>query len=152
MVFSLTALLVAAADQLTKTWVRANLALGEAIPPAGFFQITHTRNTGAVFGLFPGQSFLLTMAALVAVVLLLLFALVLHRHFPMMNQVPWRLTLSLMLGGTMGNLIDRLRLGYVTDFISIGIWPAFNIADSAVTVGTLVFAYFLLRWALAGKS
>jgi len=145
LVFSLTALLVVAADQLTKIWIRSNLAVGQSIPDRGFFQITHIHNTGAAFGLFPGQSFLLTIVAAVGIVLLLVYALFIHRRFPFLdNMLSW-IALGLILGGTIGNLIDRLRLGYVIDFISVGIWPAFNIADSAVTVGAIMVAYFLLR-------
>lgn len=152
MVFSLLALLVVVADQLTKAWIRANLALGEAIPRTGFFQIVYARNSGAVFGLFPQQSFLLTIVAFLGIVLILVFALFYHRQFTYIYNLSCRLALGLVLGGTIGNLLDRLRFGYVTDFISIGIWPAFNIADSAVTVGALIFAYYLLRWAFTERA
>lgn len=152
MLFSLTALLIAAADQLTKIWIRSNLALGQSIPDTGFFQLTHSRNTGAVFGLLRDQSFLLTIVALVGVVFLLVYALFLRRYFPFLHNMPGKLALGLILGGTVGNLIDRISLGYVTDFISIGIWPTFNIADSAVTVGAIVVAYSLLRLVRAEKQ
>jgi len=146
-VFLLTALLVVAADQLSKIWIRSNLAVGESLPEAGFFQLTHVQNTGAVFGLFQGQSFPLTVVALIGIVILLVYALVIYRHFPFLDSMLGKLALGLVLGGTVGNLIDRLTtdLHYVTDFISIGIWPAFNIADSAITVGVIIFAYSLLR-------
>ena len=152
MAFSLVALLVVVADQLTKTWIRSHLALGQAIPPTGFWQIVHARNTGAVFGLFPNQSFVLTIVALIGIVLILVFALFYLRQFSYINNLSCRLALGLILGGTIGNLIDRIRLGYVTDFINIGIWPAFNIADSAVTVGALTLAYYLLHWAFTEKE
>ena len=145
MVFSLTALLVVAADQLTKIWIRSNLAVGQLIPERGFFQITHIHNTGAAFGLFPGQSFLLSIVASAGIVLLLVYALFIRRRFPFLDKMPCWIALGLILGGTIGNLIDRLRFGYVDDFISVGIWPTFNIADSGVTVGALMVAYFLLR-------
>jgi len=152
LVFSLTALLIVAADQLTKWWIRSNLALWQSIPDSGFFQITHVRNTGAAFGLFPDQSFLLTIVASVGVVLLLVYVLFIHRRFPYLHNLPGRLALGLLLGGTTGNLIDRLRFGYVTDFISVGIWPDFNIADSAVTVGSIIIAYCLLQLVRAEKQ
>ncbi len=146
-VFLLTALLVVAADQLSKIWIRSNLAVGESLPEAGFFQLTHVQNTGAIFGLFQGQSFPLTVVALVGIGVILFYAFVLHRSFPLLDNRLSKLALGLVLGGTVGNLIDRLTtdLHYVTDFISIGIWPAFNIADSAITVGVIIFAYSLLR-------
>ena len=145
-VFFLTALVVVTTDQLTKLWIRSSLALVQSIPEAGFFQLTHIRNSGAVFGLFPNQTFLLTIVSLAGAVLLLCYALFINHRFPLLNNTPGRLVLGLILGGTIGNLIDRIRLGYVTDFISVGIWPSFNIADAAVTVSSIALVYFLLRW------
>jgi len=85
-------------------------------------------------------------------VVLLLFTLLFYRHFPLLDSRLGKPALGLILGGTVGNLIDRLRFGGVTDFIDIGLWPAFNIADSAVVVGTIIFAYALLRLARAQKT
>ena len=150
-VFFLTALLVVAADQLSKIWVRSNLAVGQSLPETGILRLTHVRNTGAAFGLFQGQSFPLTTVAIVGVVILLLYALVIYRRFPSIDSTLGKVALGLVLGGTIGNLIDRLRLGYVTDFIDVGIWPPFNVADSAITVGVAIFAYSLLPLARAGK-
>jgi signal peptidase II len=144
--FFLPALLVVAADQLSKIWIRSNLLVGESLPEAGFFQLTHVQNTGAAFGLFQDQSFALIIVGLVGIAALLAYALFFYSHFPLLNNRLSHSALGLILGGTVGNLIDRLNpnLSGVTDFISIGIWPAFNIADSAVVVGTIIFAYTLL--------
>ena len=152
--FFLPALLVVAADQLSKIWIRSNLLVGESLPEAGFFQLTHVQNTGAAFGLFQGQSFALTIVGLVGVAAVLAYALYFYRHFPLLNNRLSHSALGLILGGTVGNLIDRLNpnLGGVTDFISIGIWPTFNIADSAVVVGTIIFAYSLLSLVRARKQ
>jgi signal peptidase II len=108
-------------------------------------------NTGAAFGLFPDQSFALIIVALVSIVVLLLFVFLFSRRFPFLNDRLGRLALGLILGGTVGNLIDRLRLGHVTDFIDIGIWPAFNVADSVVVIGVILVAYSLLFSASAKK-
>ena len=143
-VFPLTASLIAVADQLSKTWIRANLDVGQSIPQIGFFHFTHVRNTGAAFGLFSGQSFPLTIASVVAVVFLLAYAIFLHRRFPMLNHVVVKLAIGLILGGTIGNLIDRLHFGYVTDFFDVGFWPAFNVADAAITAGVIIFAGALI--------
>lgn len=156
-VFFLTALVIVVADQLSKTWIRGHLAEGEALFEVGFFRIIRLPpNTGAAFGLFPGQSFALAIAAGVTIVLLLICALFLYRRFPRLSNAPNRLALGLLLGGTAGNLIDRLNpdLGGVTDFISVGIWPAFNIADSAVVVGVILLAYSLrsIAGAVRGKG
>jgi len=150
-VFFLTGLLIAVADQLSKAWVRTNLAEGQSLFDIGFLRITHVHNTGAAFGLFQGQSFALTIVAIIGIAVLLVYALVIHRYFPWLNSMLGRSALGLILGGTVGNLIDRFRFGYVTDFIDFGFWPAFNIADSAVTVGVIIFAYSILRLAQTEK-
>ena len=150
-VFFLTGLLIAVADQLSKAWVRTNLAEGQSLFDIGFLRVTHVHNTGAAFGLFKDQSFALTIVALVGITALLVYALVIHRYFPWLNSMLGRSALGLILGGTVGNLIDRFRFGYVTDFIDFGFWPTFNIADSAVTVGVIIFAYSILRLAQAEK-
>jgi len=95
--------------------------------------------------LFQGYSFALTIIALIGIVIILILAFAFSSRLPFLSGWLGKLSLGLILGGTMGNLIDRLRLGYVTDFIDVGFWPAFNVADSAVTVGVLIFAYALLR-------
>ncbi len=148
--FFLAALGVVVADQLTKLWIRASLIEGQSLFEAGIFSITRfSPNTGAAFGLFQDQSFALAIVAILAASLLLVYALVIrHRFSPLNNLLTWTV-LGLVLGGIVGNLIDRLRFGGVTDFISVGWWPAFNIADSAVVVGAILFVYSLLR--IAGK-
>ena len=143
MVFFLTALLVVVADQLSKMWIRSNLDVEELLFELGFFRLTHIQNTGAAFGLFRDQSFALTIVALVGIVVLLLYALLIYRRFPILDNLLGKSALGLVLGGTVGNLIDRLHLGYVTDFIDVGFWPAFNIADSAIVVGVIMLAYSL---------
>ena len=149
--FSLTALLVVVADQLSKTWIRSNLVVGQSLPETGFFRLTHIHNTGAAFGLFRDQSFILTIVALVGIVVLLLYALFIYRRFPILDNRLGKSALGLVLGGTVGNLIDRIRLGYVTDFIDVGVWPAFNIADSVIVVGAIILAYSLRSLARAEK-
>ena len=148
--FLLTALLIVTADQLSKIWIRS-YPEGQAIFEAGFFRIIQTHNTGAAFGLFQGHSFALTIVALVGITVILLYALFIYRRFPILDNRLGRLALGLILGGAVGNLIDRLHLGYVTDFIDFGVWPAFNIADSAVTVGVIIIAYSLLPLARTEK-
>ncbi|MFC1957221.1 signal peptidase II [Chloroflexota bacterium] len=142
--FFLIALLVVVADQLSKAWIRANLAGGESLPAEGLFRLTRVHNSGAAFGLFQGQSFSLTIIALIGIIVVPLFALVFYRRFPFLDSRFVKPVFGLILGGTAGNLIDRLRLGHVTDFIDIGIWPAFNIADSAIVIGVIIFAYLLV--------
>jgi len=150
-IFLLTALLIVVADQLSKFWIRSNLATGESLFEVGFFRFTRVHNTGAAFGLFQGQSFLLTIIASVAVAALLLYAFFFHHNFPFLDNRLGKLALGLVLGGTVGNLIDRIHLGYVTDFIDFNLWPTFNIADSATVVGSIILVYSLICLARAGK-
>ena len=153
-VFLLIGLLILIIDQLSKVWIRTNLSEGQALFELGFFRITHITNTGAAFGLFQGHQFALTIFSLVASAAILGYALFFYRRFPLLDNMSNRIALGLILGGTVGNLIDRLNpnLEGVTDFISIGIWPTFNVADSAVTVGAILFAYSLLRLLRAEKD
>lgn len=144
-VFFLTALLVIAADQLSKSWIRSNLAAWESMPETGFLRLTHVQNTGSAFGLFQNQALLLTVVAFMGVAILLFLILFWHRRFPFLATMPAKLALGSICGGTVGNLTDRLNHGYVTDFIDIGRWPAFNIADSAVVVGAILIAFLLIR-------
>jgi len=150
-VFFLTALLIVVADQLSKLWIRNNLAVGQSLPEGGFPRLTHISNTGAAFGLFPDQVFPLIIVSFIGITVLLLYAFLFYRRFPLLNNWLTWAGLGLVLGGTVGNLIDRLRLGYVTDFIDFGFWPAFNLADSAIVVGVIIFAYSLLSLARAEK-
>lgn len=150
-VFFLAALLVVTADQLSKLWVRS-VPEGQSLFEAGFFRLAHyPPNTGAAFGLFQGQSFPLTIVAVIGVAVLLGYALFIYRFFPPLDNMLGKSALGLVLGGTVGNLIDRLRFDGVTDFIDVGFWPAFNIADSAVVVGVVIFAYSFLRLVQAEK-
>ena len=151
-VFSLAALLVVVADQLSKMWIRSNLDVEQSLPETGFFRLTHVQNTGAAFGLFQDQSFILAIVALVGIIVLIVYALLIYRYFPFLDNLLCKSALGLVLGGTVGNLIDRVRLGYVTDFIDVGIWPSFNIADSAIVVGIIVFVYSLRSLAKARET
>jgi len=144
-VFSLIGLLILVADQLSKAWIRVSLPEGQSLFEVGFFQITHVQNTGAAFGLFQGQALILSIFAIISITVILVYVFVSYRRFSWLDGMLSKLALGLVFGGIVGNLIDRLRLGYVTDFIDFGFWPAFNIADSAVTVGVIIFVYSLLR-------
>ncbi|MDP2659768.1 MAG: signal peptidase II [Dehalococcoidia bacterium] len=132
------------ADQITKLLVRSRIAAWASVPEEGAFRLTHVQNSGSAFGLFPSQTVILAIASLVAIVGLVMAL----RYQPLRNG--WaNAALGLLLGGSIGNLVDRLRLGYVTDFIDIGQphgWRfyTFNIADSAITVGSILMAITIL--------
>ena len=135
--FFLPAIGVLVADQLSKAWIRQNLALGESLPPDGPLRLTHIQNAGAVLGITANPIFLILLNSAV-----LLFVLLFYRRLP---SLAVRASLGLVLGGGMGNLVDRLRMGYVTDFMDIRVWPIFNVADSAVVVGSVIILYLVLR-------
>jgi signal peptidase II len=144
---------VLAADQLTKLWIRS-YAEGHTIFQAGIFKIVRpfSYNTGAAFGLFKGASLVLTIIAFIVIVLVLGYALFGYRRYPIADNRLSMVALGLILGGIIGNLIDRLRFGGVTDFISIGWWPSFNLADSALVAGTIILALSLLLMILKPSS
>lgn len=133
----LVAGLVIALDQISKAYIRTNFQPGEMWAPwdwmLSYARIVHWYNTGVAFGLFQGQGQLFTLLAL------LISAAIIY-YFPRVPNGDWtlRLAMGLQLGGAVGNLIDRLTLGHVTDFISVGGFPVFNIADASITIGVAV--------------
>jgi signal peptidase II len=128
---------VVALDQGAKYLVRSNLEVGESVSPVAFLapilRIVNWNNTGAAFGLFPSGGTVFTIVAVVV-------SLAILYYFPFVprEQIALRLGLALQLGGAMGNLTDRLIHGTVTDFISVGSFPVFNVADASISVGTAV--------------
>jgi len=143
-VFSITALLVVTADQLSKLWIKSSLALGESVCETGFFRLIHTRNTGAAFGILTDQRLMLTIIAITGVCFILYLVFFMYRRFHILNTRLVKISLGLILGGTLGNLIDRLSFGYVIDFIDFNYWPAFNVADSSMVIGAILLAYSLI--------
>lgn len=124
--------IVVIVDQITKAMATTHLAL--------------VRNTGAAFGLFKNQTHIFILIS-AAVIIFIGFYLVKRRKtLPPAPLENFFLTgLALVLGGAAGNLIDRLRLGYVVDFIDLRFWPAFNIADSCITIGAVILFFVIMR-------
>ena len=139
-VFLGAALLVVALDQATKAIVRASLGRGEAWPDDWPLRLNHVTNTGAAFGILQGQTGFLIITATVG-----LAAIYLYYRYPPFDHIVAPIAIGLMLGGALGNLIDRVRVGEVTDFIDFRWWPSFNVADSAISIGivTLLLGYIL---------
>ena len=150
-VFGCVALLVILADQLSKTWIRANLTPGETLFDAGFLQFVHVQNTGAIFGLFKGHSLTLTILSIIGIIVILLLVFVLRSRWSFLNSMLVITAIGLIMGGTVGNLIDRINMGYVTDFIDFKIWPVWNIADAAVTVGEIIIICCIIFVALPAR-
>jgi len=135
-------------DQLTKEWIRMNVPkYGSMIPiPAlgEYFVFEHVDNYGAAFGILQNQSLLFTVIAIVVAIAILVYV----RYLPIENHFV-RVLLGLQLGGAMGNLIDRLAQGYVTDFVKMGVpgvyyWPNYNIADSSIVVGVIALGVYIM--------
>jgi signal peptidase II len=146
-VLGLIGSLVVVADQLTKAAVVAALEVNERIEVVGdLVQIWHVRNTGAAFSLFQFEGSLILFYAVHVIAL----GMVVWFHRSFRGRSLWlQVVLGLLLGGSIGNLIDRIRQGYVTDFVSIGVgdvrFPTWNIADAGITTGiVLLVAYLLL--------
>jgi signal peptidase II len=128
-------------DQLTKDWVRSHLALGETWRPfdwlPSYVRIVNWRNSGSAFGLFQGGGGIFAILAVI-VTLMIIF------YFPRIQRGDWalRAAMGLQLGGAVGNLLDRLQHNLmVTDFVSVGSFPVFNVADTAITFGVIILFF-----------
>ncbi|MEE9413395.1 MAG: signal peptidase II [Methylococcales bacterium] len=143
----LIAILVIALDQLSKWWIRALFELYEAIPVFSGLQIIYVRNTGAAFSFLSSAGgwqrwFFIVLSVLASIAIVIWIS-----RLPRQRRLE-ALGLSLVLGGAIGNLVDRVLLGYVVDFIDVYYqswhWPVFNVADSAITVGVAIMIVDIL--------
>ena len=133
---------IVALDQWTKWLVRVNVPEGGVWLPESlawlspYARIVHWHNTGAAFGMFQNASMVFTVLAFIVIAAIIYY-------YPHVENSDWslRLAMSMQLGGAIGNLIDRLTLGRVTDFISVGTFPVFNIADASISVGAVVLLF-----------
>ena len=138
-------------DQLTKGWVRAALDVGESMPVLGPLRLTLVGNTGSVFGIGQGHILIPTVASIAFLVLIPIALRHARTHYGYVPSCIEAGCIALIAGGAIGNLIDRMVLSYVTDFIDIELfsgfhWPFFNFADSCIVVGTIVLlAIFIKR-------
>ena len=127
------------ADQATKHLVASKLAYGDRVDVVGPFSIHHVQNSGIAFGLFSSATpIVIVLTGLAVAWMLAFFARSGARH-PVLP-----VGLGLVLGGSLSNLVDRVRLGHVTDFLDVGPWPAFNLADSFIVLGVAALAATLL--------
>ena len=121
------------ADQLTKQVVGRTLTLGDRVDILGPFSIHHVQNSGIAFGLFGSRTAIVIAVTAVAVGAMLVFFARSGRRHPVLP-----VALGLVVGGSIANLIDRIRLGHVTDFLDFVAWPAFNLADTFIVVGVAI--------------
>lgn len=130
------ALLIVAIDQVSKALVVHSLSGGRVIVLfGGLVQLDYTVNSGAAFGILQARGLLFIVVAVVVSVIIV----VSYRRV-VASPLVVRIALGLVLGGAIGNLIDRVRLGHVVDFIDLGWWPVFNLADSSIVVGVVLLA------------
>jgi signal peptidase II len=134
---ALVAAATVAADQAVKALVRTTIERGDRVDLILGIDLVNVRNRGIAFGMFSGGGILLVLFAVAALIALLVFFLR-HRDRPLV----W-LPTGLLIGGATGNLIDRTREGAVTDWFDLPLWPAFNLADVAITFGVLSLLYVL---------
>ena len=128
-------------DQISKLFIRNNLSLGESVPIVNnFLHLTLVHNNGAAFGIFQDHPGIFSYIAGVSALIMILL-LTLKRNS--LNSIE-KISLCFILSGTFGNLTDRLRFGYVIDFLDFRIWPVFNIADSFITIGALTLGSYLI--------
>ena len=137
--FVLVAVAIVALDQFTKWIIRQEIEYGTAIWDLGFFRLVHITNSGAAFGMLQGAGPLLVVTSVIGGAAIVVFLFNPGFAHPLM-----RVGLALMLGGAIGNLIDRVRVGEVVDFLKVPNFPAFNVADSAITIGVVALLWTLL--------
>jgi signal peptidase II len=130
-------LVVVLLDQVTKALVRGGIAVGEEDSVLPAVSLVHVRNTGVAFGAFSGGG-IIVVVLVAAALAALLFYFVTHVE----TRLVW-LPTGMLLGGSLGNIIDRVRDGAVTDFVKLPAWPAFNVADMAITFGVLVLLWVI---------
>lgn len=139
--FFVSAVCILILDQVTKYIIIEKLPVNSSIEVIrGFFYITHVKNSGAAFGLFQDSIGTLTIISIVAIVLIIILKIILKLNYAFYN-----VSLGFILGGALGNLIDRYFVGEVTDFINFTYWPVFNIADSFIIIGFCLIIILILR-------
>ncbi len=133
------ALAAVIADQVTKHVVSSQLALGDEVHVVGPFSLHHVQNSGIAFGLFPRSTVTIALLTAVAVVWMVWFFARSGARHPVLPTA-----LGLLIGGSLSNLADRIRLGHVTDFLDLSWWPSFNLADTFICVGVAILLLTLV--------
>lgn len=142
-------ILILILDQISKFYISSALSLGQSIPVIrDIFHISLVYNTGCAFGLLKNQKIFFILLSAVVVFYILRDLFFNCRRYNLSRKV----ALGLILGGAAGNLLDRLRLGYIIDFLDFRVWPVFNLADSAITIGIIILGCSLLKGASGHKS
>lgn len=149
--FMLIAVVIVVLDQITKILIVNNIDLYQSIPTQGMFRLTHIVNTGSAFGFFQNQTTSLIMASVVGI-----FAIIFY-YTTMSKTRSFRWAMGFLLGGAIGNLIDRVVRGEVIDFVDVELWPgfhfpAFNVADASINIGFFMILFLVLKSQLGKDS
>lgn len=123
-----------------ETWLPINTTWAPFESLDGFFRITHVSNTGAAFGLIPSASIVFMVVAVIVAIVIIIY----NYRLPSGYQI-YRVSFGLMIGGALGNFINRVRIGHVTDFLDFGPWPVFNLADLSIVTGVCLMGFLMLR-------
>jgi signal peptidase II len=132
-------------DQISKLLIRHYLSLGESVPAEGVFRFTYVANEGGIFGISVPQALPIIFSTLIVIA-----AVYICYRYSLFESRLAQVSLGFIISGSIGNLVDRIHLGYVVDFIDVRLWgefhwPAFNVADSSIVIGVILLAYFLIR-------
>lgn len=136
--FYLIVFLVLILDQIVKFFIK-KIELGKDVFDLGFFSLTHLNNYGAGFGILQDQTWIFIFAAVIFIFVFMLFYEKIEKDKLVQTGF------ALLLGGTISNLIDRLIHGFVIDYLNFKVWPVFNIADSAITVGAVIVVWYYAK-------
>lgn len=138
----LVALAILVLDRLTKILIVRTMTEFQSIPVIpGVFHLTYVRNAGAAFSLLPNRTTFFVIVSLAVAVAVAIFGPRFARLGP-----AWAVALGLVLGGTLGNLWDRMTSGLVIDFLDVRVWPVFNVADSSLVIGVIILSYLIIRY------
>lgn len=137
---TISGILLITIDQLIKYLVINNLSLGSSISIINnFFYMTYIRNTGIAFGLFQNNNiFMIIVISIIVILLLFFYKKEKNKHFTL------SIAIMLIISGALGNLIDRIFRGYIVDYLNFRFWPAFNLADSLVVIGSILLGFFII--------
>lgn len=140
MIILLLGVIVAILDQISKHWVVSSLKLHDSIPIVkNIFHITYVQNTGAAFSMLRGKTYFFVAVSSAIIIAIIYFIGKIPKQKFLLRSM-----MGLVLGGAVGNLIDRIRFGFVVDFLDFRVWPVFNLADCAVVVGMIMIAYCIV--------
>ncbi|MBW2967935.1 signal peptidase II [Candidatus Woesearchaeota archaeon] len=143
----LVAIVIILVERVVKFYITESLRLGESIPVIGnFLMITRAENSGAAFGILQGFNLLFLIAAIAV------FGMIIVYYQKIIYDRLLVFASAFILGGTVGNMMDRLFFGVVIDYINIGFWPTFNISDAALTIGVALLAIYLYFWQKEPKA